>query len=132
MQMNGELISKVWKIAGLVGAVTPGALVWKKGQMTFITEEGIQFQVPVSEIKNIKWPFLRMGMGFDAEVNGKKYKFSFAKPNASAAEIKIINGDPMPRVVFASQYFDDISSLMDIKANKAEASKWREILAKKN
>lgn len=129
--MHRELISKAWKITGIIGAVTPGALVWKNGQVTFITEAGIQFQVPLSEIKNIKWPFLRMGMGFDAEVNGKNYKFSFAKPNASAAEIRIINGNPMPRVVFASQYFDDISSLMDIKANKAEGSKWKEILTAK-
>lgn len=129
--MHKELISKAWKITGIIGAVTPGALVWKNGQVTFITEAGIQFQVPLSEIRNIKWPFLRMGMGFDAEVNGKKYKFSFAKPNASAAEIRIINGNPMPRVVFASQYFDDISSLMDIKANKAEGSKWKEILTAK-
>ena len=129
--MHKELISKAWKFTGIIGAVTPGALVWKNGQVTFITEAGIQFQVPLSEIRNIKWPFLRMGMGFDAEVNGKKYKFSFAKPNASAAEIRIINGNPMPRVVFASQYFDDISSLMDIKANKAEGSKWKEILTAK-
>ena len=85
-----ELISKVWKIAGIIGAVVPGALVWKKDEVFFITEEGLQFQAKLSDITNIRWPFLRMGMGFDAEVYGKKYKFSFAKPNPSAAEIDIV------------------------------------------
>lgn len=127
--MNPGLISKVWKISGLIGSVTAGVLVWKNGQVSFITEDGIQFQVQLREIKNIKWPFLRMGMGFDAEINGRKYKFSFAKPNASAPEIKIINGNPLPKVVFAGQYFDDVSSLMDVKANKAVAAQWKEVLA---
>jgi hypothetical protein len=123
-----ELISKVWKIAGLVGAVVPGALVYKKEEIIFITEEGIQFQVKLSDMYNIKWPFLRMGMGFDAEVYGKKYKFSFAKPNVSAAEIKIIKGNPLPKVVSAGQYFDDVSSLLNMKTDRKTAKKWKEIL----
>ncbi len=127
--MNNELISKVWQIAGLFGSVTPGALVWKNGQVIFITEEAVQFQAPLADIGNIKWPFLRMGMGFDAEVYGIKYKFSFAKPNASAAEINIVPGNPLPKVIFASQYFDDVSSLADMKTNRAECKKWKAILA---
>lgn len=128
--MTQQLISKTWQIAGIFGAVTPGALVWKNQQVAFITEEGIQFQAPLADITNIKWPFLRMGMGFDAVVYGKKYKFSFAKPNASAAEISIQNGNPLPKVVFAGQYMDDVSSLADIKENRAECKKWKEILVK--
>ncbi len=129
--MSDELISKVWKIAGLVGKVVPGALVWKNNEVVFITEEGIQFQTPLSGINHIKWPFLRMGMGFDAEVNGKKYKFSFAKPNASAPEIEIKNSNPYPTVVYAGFYVDDVSSLMDMKENKQTTKKWKEILTGK-
>lgn len=29
MPVNRELISKVWKIKGLIGAAVPGVLVWK-------------------------------------------------------------------------------------------------------
>jgi hypothetical protein len=130
--MSDELISKVWKIAGLVGKVIPGALVWKNNEVVFITEEGIQFQTPLSGISNIKWPFLRMSMGFDAVVNGEKYKFSFAKPNASAPEIEIKKGNPFPTVVYAGFYVDDISSLMDMKENKQTTKKWKEVLTGRN
>ena len=129
--MTQELISKVWKISGLFGAAVPGALVWKNGQVVFITEEGIQFQAPLSDITDIKWPFLRMGMGFDAEVYGQKFKFSFAKPNASAPEIEIEKGNPLPKVVFGGLYIDDVSSLRDMKANKETTKKWKEILTSK-
>ena len=74
--MEHELISKVWQFSSLIGRVTPGVLTFKKGQVSFITEDGIQFNVPLAEVKNIRYPFLRMGLGFDAVVNGKKYKFS--------------------------------------------------------
>ncbi|MEO5946142.1 MAG: hypothetical protein ABIP79_04960 [Chitinophagaceae bacterium] len=130
--MSQEMVSKVWKIAGLVGKVVPGILVWKNNEIVFITEEGVQFQTPLSGVTNLKWPFLRMGMGFDAVINSEKYKFSFAKPNASAAEIEIIKGNPLPSVVFAHQYIDDISSLMDFKENKLTTKKWKEILTGKN
>ncbi len=130
--MSQELVSKVWKIAGLFGKVTPGVLIWKNNQVIFITEDGVQFQTSLSGITDIKWPFLRMGMGFDGVINGEKYKFSFAKPNASAPEIEIVNGNPYPSVIFAGQYFNDISSLRDIKENKLTTKKWKEILSKKS
>lgn len=130
--MSQELVSKVWKIAGLVGKVVPGVLVWKNNEITFITEDGIQFQTSVAGITNLKWPFLRMGMGFDAVINNEKYKFSFAKPNASAPEIEIVKGNPYPSVVFVGQYFDDVSSLRDIKENKLTTKQWKEILTGKS
>lgn len=126
--MSQELISKVWKIAGLFGKVEPGILVWKNNEILFIIEEGIQFQTSVRGITNVTWPFLRMGMGFDAVINGEKYKFSFAKPNASAPEIEIVKGNPYPSVVFAGLYIDDVSSLRDIKENKLTTKKWKEVL----
>ena len=130
--MTLELVSKVWKIASLFGKVTPGALIWKNNLVIFITEDGVQFQTSVAGITNLKWPFLRMGMGFDAVINGEKYKFSFAKPNASAPEIEIVKGNPYSSVVFAGQYFDDVSSLRDIKENKLTTKKWKEILTEKS
>lgn len=128
--MNDEMVSKVWKITSLVGKVVPGLLIWKNKQVIFITEEGVQFQEQLSAILNVKWPTLRMGMGFDATVNGEKYKFSFAKPNASAPEIEIVKGSPLPKVIFARQYIDDVSSLRDIKQNKLATEQWKEILTR--
>ncbi len=126
--MSKDLVSKVWKLSGLFGSVLPGVLVWKKGRVLFITEEGVQFDVPLTSIKDLKWPFLRMRMGFDATINEKKYKFSFSKPNPSAPEITIKTGSGLPDVLYSGHYMDDISSLRDIKKDKATTKMWKEIL----
>ena len=128
--MGQKLISKVWRITGLFSNAIPGALVLQNGQVAFITQTDVQFNVPLSEMKDIKWPFIRMGLGFNAVVNDKKYKFSFSKPNPSSAEITIINGNPLPKVIFKSQHFDDISSLKDLKKDKATARLWKVIFDK--
>ena len=129
--MSNELISKTWQIAGLFGKVTPGILVWKSLQVTYITDEGIKFSVPLSEIKDVTWPFLRMGLGFDAVVNGKKFKFSFSRPNSSVPEIDIVPGTPFPSVVYAGQYYDPASPINNLREDKATTKKWKEILGKK-
>ncbi len=127
----GDLISRTWQIAGLFGKVTAGVLVWKKGLVTYIIEEGVQFSVPLSEIKEIKWPFLRMGLGFDAVVNEKKYKFSFSRPNSSVPEINIVPGNPFPKVVYAGQYYDPTTPINNLKQDKDTTKKWKEILNEK-
>lgn len=129
--MEEKIVSKVWLIKGLIGKVQAGVLVWKDRQVAFITEEGIQFNVPLTAIRDIKWPFLRMGLGFDAVVDGKKFKFSFSKPNPNAPEINVINRNPFPEVVFAGQYFDDISSLKNLKTDRATTKIWKVLLAEK-
>ncbi len=126
--MESRLISKVWHIPRLVGNAVPGVLLWDDGKVAFITEEGVAFHEPLSSLKNIKWPFLRMGFGFDVLVNGTKYKFSFSKPNHSSPDIDFTDGNPFPEVEFAGQYFFDLSSLATIKTDKATTRKWKEIL----
>jgi len=126
--MEQELVSKVWQLFGLVGRVIPGLLMWKNGQVTFLTEDGMQFNVPLAEVKNIKWPFLRMGLGFDAVVNGKKYKLSFTKPNPSAPELDDTASDQLLRLTDQGRFFDSIKTLRNLKTDKATTKTWKEIL----
>ena len=129
--MAHQIISKVWRLAGLIGKVDAGALIWDSGHIIYITEEGIVFNEPVAAITDIKWPFLRMGLGFDAVVNNTKYKFSFSKPNHSAPDIDIIPGKLYPSVHLAGQFSYDMSSLATIKMDKATTKKWKELLGGK-
>jgi len=129
--MAEQIISKVWRLAGLIGKVEAGALVWDAGHILYITADGIVFNETLSSITAIKWPFLRMGMGFDAVINNTKYKFSFSKPNPSAPDIDIQPGKPYPSVNFAGQFSYDMSSLATIKTDKATTKKWKELLAGK-
>jgi hypothetical protein len=126
--MEQELVSKVWQLFGLVGRVIPGLLIWNNGRITFITEDGVQFNESLAEVKNIKWPFLRMGLGFDAVVNGKKYKLSFTKPNPSAPELDDTLGDQLLRLTDQGRFFDSIETLRNLKTDKATTKTWKEIL----
>src|SRR5687767_2232640 len=117
--MDQQLVSKVWQIAGLIGRVTPGLLFWENQQVSYVTGEGIQFSVPLGELKNIKWPFLRMGLGFDANVNGKKYMFSFSKPNVSAPELGDDMIDQMLRFTPGGRLWESFNTLGNLKADKA-------------
>ncbi|MFN2440579.1 MAG: hypothetical protein ABR503_15345 [Chitinophagaceae bacterium] len=128
--MKQELISKVWQFSSLIGRVTPGVLTFNKGQVSFITEDGIQFNVPLAEVKNVRYPFLRIGLGFDAVVNGKKYKFSFTKPNPSAPELDDTATDHLLRHTDAGRLLDSINTLSNVKTDKATTRVWKEILKK--
>jgi len=126
--MEQEFVSKVWQFSSLIGKVTPGLLTWYNGQVAFITQEGVQFDVPIAEVKNVKWPFLRMGLGFDSIVNGKKYKFSFSKPNPSAPELDDSEGIQLLRLVDGGSFRELIGTLRNLKADKATTKTWKEIL----
>ncbi len=126
--MEQELVSKVWQFSSLIGSVTPGLLTWNNREVAFITQEGIQFNEPLAEMKDVKWPFLRMGLGFDAVVKGKKYKFSFTKPNPSAPELDDTAIDQLLRLTDAGRFWDSIGTLSNLKTDKATTKTWKEIL----
>ncbi len=126
--MIQEMVSRVWQIHGLVGQVTPGVLTWSNGRVVFVTAEGIQFNEPLPSLMDIKWPFLRMGLGFDAVVNGKKYKFSFTKPNPSAPELDDTLEEQLIRKTDAGRFWDSIKTLQNVKADKETTKNWKEIL----
>jgi hypothetical protein len=126
--MEQELVSRVWQIHGLFGKVTPGLLIKNNDRIQFVTEEGIQFDELITALKNIKWPFLRMGLGFDARVNGKKYQFSFAKPNPTAPELDDELLDQVIRFTDVGRIGEAVKSFKNLKEDKATTKKWKEIL----
>ncbi|MDD5544003.1 MAG: hypothetical protein PHX83_12590 [Acidobacteriia bacterium] len=73
----------VWQRRGLTNM--PGVLVLADQTLSFSTEEGCLFQVPLGEVHDLRWPWYSMNAAFKATINGKKYYFSFARPNGAAA-----------------------------------------------
>lgn len=127
--MDQQIISRVWRLKGLFGRVFAGILIWDNGRVLFITEEGVEFDMPFEQMNNIKWPFLRMGFGFDTVVNGEKYQFSFSKPNHGAPDIQVVPGDPYPSVVFGGQPFYDMRSLIITGTDRSTTKKWKQLLS---
>ena len=126
--MTQQLISKVWQLAGIFGIVTPGVLIWDDGEVLYVTQAGTQFEVPLAKLKDVKWPFLRMGLGFDTLVNKKKYKFSFTKPNPSAPDLDDSVADQFIRSTRAGKLLDSIGTLTNLGADKSTTKIWKEIL----
>lgn len=123
-----KISSKVWRLYGLIGRVTPGILHYDNGRVQFITEEGLQFDEPLVALKNIKWPFLRMGLGFDATVNEVRYKFSFAKPNPTAPELDNDLPEQLMRLSDSGRIWEAVKSFKNLRTDKETSRYWKEIL----
>lgn len=84
--MSAEILQAVvWQRRGL-GNV-PGVLVFADQKLSFTTEEGCLFHVPLGDVMNLRWPWYSMNAAFKATINGKKYYLSFARPNGAAAAV---------------------------------------------
>ncbi|MDQ6625028.1 MAG: hypothetical protein M3Y69_02645 [Verrucomicrobiota bacterium] len=125
--MEQELVSKVWNMRGVLSVATPGLLIAKEGQVSFVTEEGEAFNVPRAAVEGVKWPFLQFGYGFHALVKGEKYKFTFMKPN-SAPEMADSQITQLARFTQLGRGIDSIATLAHMGRDKKTAKQWRALL----
>lgn len=125
--MGQSINSKVWRIHGTFSVGEPGILILDEGKVSFISEQGEEFNVPLSEIKEVKWPFLQFGLGFNATVNGTKYKFTFMKPNG-ATELDDSSLNQLARFTRVGRGVDAVETLFKWGDNKKSAKQWKAVL----
>lgn len=126
--MDQEIVSKVWRMHGALSVADPGLLIFSEGKVSFVSPQGEHFKVPVSEIKDIKWPFLQFGYGFNATVNGEKYKFTFMKPN-TAPELNDSTLTQLSRFTQLGRGIDAFGTLAHMGKDKKTAKQWKALLA---
>ena len=126
--MENKIVSKVWNMHGMLVAATPGLLVFENGIVSFITEQEQEFEVPLNELKKIKWPFLQFGYGFNTVVNNKKYKFTFMKPN-SAPNLDDSTVNSLYRMTRVGRGIEALAALTHIGENKKTAKQWKQLVA---
>jgi len=122
--MEQELLTKVWRMQGLLSTPTPGLLILADGHISFVTADGEMFSVPVSDIKDVKWPFIQFGLGFNSTVNGTQYKFTFMKPNG-AAELNNSSVSQLANITQIGRGIDAIATLSKWGSNKQAAKQWK-------
>ncbi len=121
--MSQDLASKVWLMHGVFGGAAPGMLGFKDGTVSFETPQGEVFNVPLTGLKEVKWPTLQFGLGFNAVVNGEKYKFTFMKPNGAAdLDGSFIGFTRIGRGI------ESMATLAKWGDSKAQAKLWKELL----
>ena len=124
--MEQKLLTKVWQMGGLLSAPTPGLLILSDGHISFVTGDGEKFSVPVSDVKDVKWPFLQFGLGFNSTVNNTQYKFTFMKPNG-AAEIDNSAMEGLTAFSRIGRGIDAIATLSKWGSNKEAAKQWKAV-----
>lgn len=79
--MNDDaLCTPAWLLVGMTGSV-PGILELADGRLGFTTEEGRAFDVPLSEVNNVNFPWYYFGGGVKFNIAADKYRLSFVRPN---------------------------------------------------
>src|SRR5687767_3377807 len=77
-----DLRTAAWMLVGLTGNV-PGVLELSRGRLSFRTEEGAAFDVPLSEVTGVKFPWWWFGGGAKVTAAGTAYRLSFVRPNGA-------------------------------------------------
>jgi hypothetical protein len=82
------MFTRVWQLSGLTGS-EPGDLELKNGRLTFTPLELGKpgFDVPLSDVHDINFPWHYFGGGFKVRIGGEQYRFSFVEPHNEAADI---------------------------------------------
>lgn len=80
------LSNRAWLLKGLSGS-EEGMLTLENGRLSFVlglvTDE-LVFDCPLSEVREIKFPWLYFGTGCTLKINSVKYRLSFIQPGNTA------------------------------------------------
>jgi hypothetical protein len=117
--MTNHFESAVWVLHGMGGSA-PGWLVYHDGQLGLSERDAVVFDVPVSGITGMTFPWYYFGGGMKLGVNGQQYRLSFVRPNG--AEVAV------GRLIPAAGVFVAAQKVADVSEGRAAGRRWREIL----
>ncbi|MEO0558965.1 MAG: hypothetical protein AAF170_12355 [Bacteroidota bacterium] len=78
--MSPSLRTPAWRLIGLTRS-EPGVLSYTDGRLSYRTEDGLLFDVPLSDVSNVVFPWVYFGGGVKLVADGEAYRFSFVTPN---------------------------------------------------
>jgi hypothetical protein len=80
------MFTPVWKLIGLTGSEF-GHLELKNGRLIYTPNEGVGFNVPLSDVQDINFPWHYFSGGFKMRIGSEEYRFSFIEPHNDYADI---------------------------------------------
>lgn len=83
---DNALCTQAWLLTGLTRSI-PGILESANGRFALTTEEGRVFDVPLSEVTGVKFPWYYFGGGVKFHIGVNRYRLSFVKPTGYSGEI---------------------------------------------
>lgn len=109
--MSSSLRTPAWRLIGLTRS-EPGALAYSDNRLSYRAEDGLLFDVPLSEVSHVVFPWYYFGGGVKLVADGEAYRFSFVTPN-----------DALPSSVTGS-------APVGIGAGRRAGAEWKRVLAR--
>lgn len=79
---DGSFSSAVWLLKGITGSIL-GYLELENDRLVFTIEGRQIFDVPLSQVSDIVFPWYYFGGGVKFRVGENKYRLSFVEPNSA-------------------------------------------------
>ncbi|BCM88910.1 hypothetical protein IAD21_00752 [Abditibacteriota bacterium] len=81
MSKNTSYSSPAWLLIGIHGS-KPGTLRLNNGRLSYSNDDQqCLFDVPVSEVKDLDFPWYYFGGGVNFKIGADKYRLSFVQPH---------------------------------------------------
>ena len=74
-----NLCTPAWLLTGIVSRV-PGVLELEGGRLAFVTTQRRLFEVAVSEMSDVSFPWYYFGGGIKFRIGDERYRVSFVEP----------------------------------------------------
>ncbi len=81
--MSDALRTPAWQLVGLTRSLC-GILAFRAGHLSFTTGEGKVFDVALSAVRKVHFPWYYFGGGIKITIAAQHYRISFVRPNDGA------------------------------------------------
>lgn len=88
---DDALISQVWLLIGLTGS-EQGSLIYANGRIALHTNDRCAFDVPLSEVRDVEFPWYYFGGGVKFSIGADRYRLSFVRPENLGGHSSIFEG----------------------------------------
>ncbi len=124
--IDDALCTPAWLLVGITGSV-PGVLELADGHLAFTTEEERVFDVPLSKVSAVKFPWYYFGGGVKFSIGADRYRLSFVRPNDASD----IPGRLLARTEFGgpAALLTAGRKVLDIGEGRRAGKAWKSVLA---
>ena len=113
-----------WRLIGLTRS-EPGVLELKSQHLTFETDEQQYFRTPLSEVRDVRFPWYYFGGGVKFRVGEAKYRLSFVRPNnAEDLSLRLLSRTAVGGAAAAATV---VIKARDIKEGRQLGRRWRAV-----
>ena len=120
-EMTGNtLCTQAWLLIGMTRSI-PGVLESTGGRLILTTEQERVFDVSLSEVTDVNFPWYYLGGGVKFKIGTESYRLSFVQPN---------DGSEIPYYLLARPEFGDPDTFSPagIREGRQAGKAWKSIL----